>query len=47
MEGQGVSLGYRLTVLRAQAVGMRELGEGGRTGKAGTCMKDGANLLLY
>jgi len=46
-EGRGISLGYRLTVLRALEVGMRELREDGWTEKAGTCMNDGANLLLY
>ena len=46
-EDQGVNLGYRLTVLRALAAGMRELGEAGRIGGAGTGVNDGANPLLY
>ena len=47
MEGRAVSLGHHLTVPRALAVGMRELGEGGRTRKAGTGVNDGDNPLLF
>ena len=46
-EGQGTSLGYRLTVLRALAVGMRELRESGRTGEAVTGVNGEASPLLY
>ena len=46
-EGQGISLGYCLTVLRALAVGMRELREGGRIRKTGIGVNNGANSLLY
>ena len=45
--GQVVNLGDRPTVPRALTVGMRELGESGRTREAIIGVNDGANPLLY
>ena len=47
MEGCLVSLGHHLTVPRDLGIGMRELGEKGRTGIAVIGVNDGANPLLY